>query len=73
MVKRGSEITCIGGDKVPVMKKAGLCLVQLDDDTYDPCFHYRLDSDMNKEGLNKGMILNEQGEPDGHNRQFRVT
>jgi hypothetical protein len=55
------------------MKKTGLCLVQLNDDTCDPCFHYRLDSGMKKEGLNKGMIFNEQGEPDGHNRQCRAT
>jgi hypothetical protein len=57
------------------MKKTGLCLVQLNDYTYNPCLHYRLDLDldMNKEGLNKGMILNEQGEPDGYSRQFRLT
>jgi hypothetical protein len=63
---------CRGGQS-PVMKKTGLCLVQLNDYTYNPCLHYRLDLDMNKEGLNKGMILNEQGEPDGYSRQFRLT
>jgi hypothetical protein len=73
LVKRGSEITCVGGGQSPVMKKTGLCLVQLNDNTCDPCFHYRLDSGMKKEGLNKGMIFNEQGEPDGLNRQCRVT